>query len=276
MRSLTMIDNSKNEICQHNSSVWDQEALEQKPWSQPVSQETVASAIQGDWAIHITKKPIPRDWLPQDIKGYDILCLASAGGQQAPILAAAGANVTVYDISEKQLEQDQYVANRDNLTLTTIQGDMADLSELSDATFDYIINPISNLYTPDTRPVWHECYRVLRDNGVLLASFYNPILFMLDKDAGLESQGLLKPKYTIPYSDIESLSPEQYQEKIKKGEAIMFGHSLTEQVNGQLEAGFKLTGFYEDDHPSPRFLIEQYMQTMIATKAVKFKDTHSG
>jgi 2-polyprenyl-3-methyl-5-hydroxy-6-metoxy-1,4-benzoquinol methylase len=61
----------------------------------------IASAKQGEWAIHITKKPIPRSWLPQDIKEKDILCLASAGGQQAPVLAAAGANVTVYDISEK-------------------------------------------------------------------------------------------------------------------------------------------------------------------------------
>ena len=266
-----MTDNSKEEICRHNSSVWDQEALEQKPWSQPVSQDIVASAMQGEWAIHITKKPIPRSWLPQDIKGKDVLCLASAGGQQAPVLAAAGANVTVYDISEKQLDQDQYVAQRDDLTLITMQGDMSDLSEVSDSTFDYIINPISNLYIPDTRPVWRECYRVLRNNGVLLASFYNPILFVLDQDVDLESQGLIKPKYTIPYSDVDSLSKEQYQEKIKKGEAIVFGHSLTEQINGQLEAGFKLTGFYEDDHPSPRFLIEQYMPTMIATKAVKFK-----
>ena len=152
-----------------------------------------------------------------------------------------------------------------------MQGDMTDLSEISDNTFDYIINPISNLYIPDINPVWRECYRVLRVNGVLLASFYNPILFIFDKDIDLETRGLIKPKYTIPYSDIDSLSQEHYREKIKKGEAIVFGHSLTDQINGQLEAGFKLTGFYEDEHPSPRFLIEQYMPTMIATKAEKNK-----
>jgi len=266
-----MTDNSKDEICQHNSSFWDQEAIKQKPWSQPVSQDIIASAKQGEWAIHLTKKTIPRNWLPQNIKGKDILCLASAGGQQSPVLAAAGANVTVYDISEKQLEQDQYVAKRDDLTLKTMQGNMTDLSEISDNAFDYIINPISNLYIPDINPVWCECYRILRNNGVLLASFYNPILFVFDRDADLENRGLIKPKYTIPYSDIDSLSKERYQEKIKKGEAIVFGHSLTDQINGQLEAGFRLAGLYEDEHPSPRFLIEQYMPTMIATKAVKIK-----
>lgn len=264
-----MATHPKNEISQHNASFWDQEAVEQKPWSQPVSQDIIASAKQGNWTIHITKKPIPRSWLPLDIKGKKILCLASAGGQQAPVLAAAGANVTVYDISEKQLAQDRYVAKRNDLTLITLQGDMANLSEISDDNFDYIINPISNLYIPDIKPVWRECYRVLRVGGVLLASFYNPILFVFERDFDLEKSGLIKPIYKIPYSDLNSLNEKHYQEKIKNGEAIVFGHSLTDQINGQLEAGFKLTGFYEDEHPSPRFLIEQYIPTMIATKAEK-------
>lgn len=264
-----MTQNSKNEIGQHNASFWDNQALEQKPWSQPVSQDIIAAAKQGNWSVHITKKPLPRSWLPLDIKGKDILCLASAGGQQAPVLAAAGANVTVYDISEGQLAQDQHVAKRDNLTITTVQGDMRNMSAIADDAFDYIINPISNLYIPDIKPVWRECYRVLRNKGVLLASFYNPILFMFERDINLEKKGLIQPKYKIPYSDSHSLSEKDYQEKIKKGEPILFGHSLTDQINGQLEAGFKLTGFYEDEHPYPRFLIEQYIPTMIATKADK-------
>ena len=266
-----MTDNSTNKIHLHNASFWDQEALAQKPWSQPVSQEIIASAKKGRWELHITKKSLPHSWLPLDIKGKDILCLASAGGQQAPVLAAAGANVTVYDISEEQLALDQYVVKRDNLSLIAMQGDMTNLSALSDDKFDYIINPISNLYIPDVNPVWRECYRVLRNQGVLLSSFYNPILFMFERDLDLEKSGLIKPKYKIPYSDIDSLSHEHYQEKIKKGEAIVFGHSLTDQINGQLEAGFKLTRFYEDEHPNPRFLIEQYMPTMIATRAEKIK-----
>ncbi len=68
---------------------------------------------------------------------------------------------------------------------------------------------------------------------------------------------------------MDSLTQECYQEKINKGEAVVFGHSLTDQINGQLEAGFKITGFYEDEHPNPRFLIEQYMPTMMATKSEK-------
>lgn len=269
-----MTNHSKNnsekiDISQHNATAWDQEAIEQKPWSQPVSSDIVLAAKQGKWEVHLTKKPLPKSFLPHIIKGKDILCLASSGGQQAPVLAAAGANVTVLDISRKQLEQDEYVAQRDNLTIKTIKGDMRDLSILADESFDYILNPISNLYIPDINPVWLECYRVLRKSGVLLASFYNPILFVFDRDASLEKEGLLKPKYRLPYSDLTSIEKEKYEEKIKRGEAIVFGHTLTDQLNGQMEAGFMLAGFYEDDHPSPRYLIEKYMPTMIATKAIK-------
>lgn len=264
-----MTSHFKDSTRQHNASVWDQEALDQKPWSQPVSSEIIASAKNGDWRIYITKEPLPFDWLPQDIIGKDILCLASGGGQQAPVLAAAGANVTVYDISEKQLEQDAYVAKRDNLSLKTIQGDMTDLHALSDNSFDYIINPISNLYIPDVNPVWQECYRVLRQQGVLLTSFYNPILFMFKRNPDLEKEGYIEPKYTIPYSDIDSLSQAEYQKKLDNQESIVFGHSLSDQINGQLKAGFILAGFYEDTHPNPRFLIEKYIPTMIATKAIK-------
>ena len=253
----------------HNEAAWDHQALLQHDWSKPVSSELIEEAQKGQWAVHITKKPIPESWLPKNIQGKNILCLASAGGQQGPILAAAGANVTVFDISEKQLEQDLYVAKRNNLSLKTIQGDMCELKGIGDASFDYIIHPISNLYVSNLKPVWEECYRVLGKKGVLLASFYNPILFVFDKNKELEGQGLLRPKYPLPYADIKDLSQEMLDEKIKNKEAFIFGHSLSSQIDGQLEAGFLLSGFYEDEHPSPRFLIEKYLPTMIATRAIK-------
>ncbi|MBJ6950298.1 SAM-dependent methyltransferase, partial [Vibrio cholerae] len=67
-----------------------------------------------------TEKSVPRDWFPKSLNGLKILCLASGGGHQAPVLAAAGADVTVTDISKKQLEQDEKVAKRDGLTLKTV------------------------------------------------------------------------------------------------------------------------------------------------------------
>ncbi|WP_328824180.1 class I SAM-dependent methyltransferase [Pseudomonas arcuscaelestis] len=80
------------------------------------------------------------------MQGKRILCLAGSGGQQAPVLAAAGADVVVVDASQDQLALDEMVAKRDNLSLRTVLGDMQDLSAFNDESFDLIFHPISNLY----------------------------------------------------------------------------------------------------------------------------------
>lgn len=57
--------------------------------------------------------------------------------------------------------------------------------------------------------------------------------------------------------------------KRARGEALVFGHSLRDQIGGQLDAGFLLAGFHEDLQPRPRFLIDRYVPTFLATRAVK-------
>jgi SAM-dependent methyltransferase len=168
-----------------------------------------------------------------------------------------------------QLERDRMVARRDGLALTIIQGDMRDLSMFADASFDCIFHPISNLYVPDVRPVWRECFRVLRAGGRLLSSFYNPVVFVGDRDRQWADQGLIRPRFKLPYSDLHELSAQELANKRATGEALVFGHSLGEQIGGQLEAGFVLQGFHEDEQPRPRFVIDNYMPTFLATNARK-------
>jgi len=45
-----------------------------------------------------------------------------------------------------------------------------------------------------------------------------------------------------------------------------FGHSLTDQINGQIEAGFIISGFYED---KGKELLDEFTSTFITTKAKK-------
>ena len=124
-------------------------------------------------------RPVPRAWFP-DLQGADVLCLASGGGQQAPVLAAAGANVTVLDNFLRQLVQDHLVAEREELALETVEGDMADLSGFADDSFDLVFHPVSNLFVPELRPVWAEAFRVLRRGGLLLAGFLNPVVYIFN------------------------------------------------------------------------------------------------
>jgi len=185
------------------------------------------------------------------------------------VLAAAGADVTVFDLSARQLEQDRAVARRDGLALTAVQGDMRDLSAFADQSFDVVFHPISNLYVPDVRPVWRECFRVLRPGGSLLSSFYNPVVFVGDRDPRYAADGLIRPVYALPYADITALDAAALQAKRDRGEALVFGHSLQDQIGGQLDAGFLLAGFHEDRQPRPRFVIDGYVPTFLATRAVK-------
>ncbi|OCP00870.1 MULTISPECIES: class I SAM-dependent methyltransferase [unclassified Ensifer] len=256
------------DIIDHNRQAWDRQASQGCAWSRPVTPELIAAARAGQWQARLTPGDLPKGWLP-DIRGRKILCLASAGGQQAPILAAAGAEVTVFDLSERQLDQDRLVAEREDLPLTIVQGDMRDLSIFPDDSFDIIFHPISNLYVPDIQPVWRECHRVLRMGGLLLASFYNPVVFVGDRDPRYAEQGLIRPAYRLPFVEAEHLAPNLVRSKVERGEALVFGHSLVAQIDGQMRAGFMLAGFHEDWQPAPRFLIDSFVPTFIATCAIK-------
>ena len=253
----------------YNRRAWNKEVERGNQWTVPVSKEVIAAARQGQWEIFLTpSKAVPRAWFP-DLKGCDVLCLASGGGQQAPILAAAGADVTVLDNSPRQLEQDRSVAERDSLIITTVEGDMADLAMFSDQSFDLIVHPVSNVFVPDVRPVWAEAFRVLRHGGALLAGFDNPAIHLFDYDLA-DRTGVLQVKYALPYSDLTSLTEEERQRYIDKGFPLEFSHTLEDQIGGQLDVGFVLTGFYEDSYGEEEGdILANYMHIFIVTRAIK-------
>lgn len=257
------------DVRSHNRASWDRLVKAGDRWTVPVSSQIIAAARRGQWQIVLTPtKPVPTEWFPA-IEGLDILCLASGGGQQAPVLAAAGARVTVLDNSPAQLAQDRLVADRDSLALVTVEGDMADLSMFPDDSFSLVFHPVSNCFTPDIRPVWREAFRVLRSGGVLLAGISNPVIYLFDYELA-DSKGILQVKYALPYSDLTSMDEKARQKLIDSGEPIEFSHSLEDQIGGQLEAGFVLTGFYEDAYaPEDNDLLSGYMPPFLATRSVK-------
>ncbi len=253
-------------IRSYNRDAWNREVEGgQNPWSQPVSPEVIAKARQGEFGILLTENiHVPRRWFPP-LQGADVLCLASGGGQQGPVLAAVGARVTVFDNSPAQLKQDQFVAERESLLLRTVEGDAADLSVFADTSFDLIFNPVSTVFMSDVRAVWRECSRVLRPNGVLMTGFMNPVHYIFDLYKA--DEGILEVAHSIPYSDLTSISKEDLDEHLKKGLPLEFGHSLTDLIGGQCSAGFIITDLYEDymlDSP-----LHNYHPSYLATRALK-------
>lgn len=257
------------DIVRYNSEAWDREVDSgENEWTRPVGPEVIQDARNGKFSVLLTNnKPVPREWFPENFAGVDLLCLASGGGQQGPVFAALGANVTIFDNSSRQLEMDRMVAEREGLEIRLEKGDAADLSRFEDGSFDLIFHPCSNCFMPDIRPVWNEAYRVLRTGGDLLAGFHNGFFFIFDQ-VKADRDEVLEVKHPLPYSDAKDLSEEELGYFLKDGEPLEYGHTLDQQIGGQVRAGFAITGFYEDaDHGS---LLSRYCPILAATRSHKF------
>lgn len=255
-------------VQEYNSAAWDNEVATSSKWTLAVTAEVIAEARKGNWSVVLTPtKPVPREWFGE-LKDTDLLGLASGGGQQMPIFAAAGARVTSFDNSAGQLRQDEAVAEREGLEIRIEKGDAADLSRFADASFDLIFHPCSNCFMPELAPIWSECFRVLRPGGALLAGFANPTMFIFDRYSE-EKEGVLKVRHKLPYSDIGSLEEWELAEMFEKKEPLEYSHTLTEQIGRQIACGFSIVGFYEDYRTSGEKLLNAYMPSFIATRAVK-------
>ena len=108
---------SYQEINAETIDRWIEEGWE---WGQPISHETYLNAKNGNWDVLLTPvNPVPHEWFG-NLKDKKILGLASGGGQQMPIFVALGANCTVLDYSDTQLEAEKMVADREKYEIDTM------------------------------------------------------------------------------------------------------------------------------------------------------------
>ena len=257
------------DIKNYNAEAWNKQVEAQNEWTQPVTQAQVLAARNGEWQVVLTPhKSVPHKWFG-DIAGKEVLCLASGGGQQGPILAAAGAEVTVFDLSQKQLAQDEFVAHRDGLALKTVQGDMTDLTCFENESFDLIFHPCSNNFIPELSGLWSESARVLKPGGRLLSGFLNPAAYIFDWFEA--EKGITKLRHKLPFSDVNSLTEAELALLKQQNEPLVFSHSFEEQIKGQLDNGLVLVDMYEDDWHSMSF--SEYLPPTMACLTIKLPKT---
>jgi len=251
-----MIDKNYTEL---NALVIDRWVNTGWEWGTPISHEIFANAQNNSWSVVLTPtKPVPKEWFC-DFKGAKILGLASGGGQQIPIFAALGADCTVLDYSEKQLNNERIVAAREKYEVELVRADMTKPFPFDDDSFDLIFHPVSNSYIKDVLPVWKECYRVLKNGGVLLAGLDNGFNYLFDDD---EKEIV----HRLPFDPLEN--KELYEHSLKNDWGIQFSHTIEEQIGGQLKAGFILTDIYQDTNGEGN-LYTYNVPTFYATRAVK-------
>lgn len=258
-------------IVEYNRNAWNLQSEEGCRWSTPYSDAEIEAAKNGDWSVILTpNKAVPQSWFPKfpELSGIRILALASGGGQQVPIFAAAGAEVISFDASDVQLQKDEETCARHGLQVVTQQGTMADLTGLDDGSFDLIFNPVSNVFAESLEPIWAQCSRVLKKGGVLLTGFMNPSFFLFDHEI-LEETGELIVKHRLPYSDMEHADAELLSEQLEAQLSVEYSHSWEAQIGGMCDAGFAITGFFEDDWDEESTRLQGWMPMFAAARAVK-------
>ena len=242
-----------------NAETIDRWVREGWEWGKPVSHETLERARRGDWDVLLTPtKPVPHAWLGE-LKGKKVLGLACGGGQQMPVFAALGAACTVLDYAPLQLESERAVAAREGYAIRIVRADMTKPLPFADGEFDLIFHPVSNCYVREVEPIWRECFRVLRPGGTLLSGVDHYVNYIVDG----EEREIVN---SLPFDPLAN--PEQMAQLAADDCGVQFSHTLTEQIGGQLAAGFTLLDLYEDTNGEGR-LHALNIPTFLAMRARK-------
>ena len=104
---------------------------------------------------------------------------------------------------------------------------------------------------------------MLKKGGTLLAGFGQPLEYIFDPEK--MEQGQLEVKYSIPYADVDHLDNPAIK-RIAEEDGYIWAHTLEDQIQGQIAAGFVIAGFYEDRGGT---MLDNFIQGSIATKAIK-------
>lgn len=189
-----------------------------------------------------------------EVAGKDVLCLAGGGGQQSAAFALLGANVTVLDLAETQLERDREALAHYNLAARLEQGDMRDLSRFADNSFDVVWHAFSLTFIPDPLVVFAEVQRVLRPGGLYQLAWHNPFVHGLD-DREWDGKGY---SLRLPYVDGEVTNTDLTWDFTGTDGSVHhvegpreFRHTLSTVLNGLIQHRMTILGLWEEMRGDP-------------------------
>lgn len=224
-------------IARINQQAWEKRVKDgcgyARPWLE-LDRATIEAYVKGE--IEVMPEPYayiyPRSVF-EEAAGKDVLCLASGGGQQSAVFGLLGARVTVFDLTDGQLEMDRKAAEHHGYQIKTVQGDMRDLSVFADDSFDLAYQEISLVFVPDLRQVYREAARVLRAGGTYRLAHGNPATQSVEESSWNGKGYMISSVFK---------GGKSYDEE----DGIEFRHLLSDIFNGLIDAGFVIRGVWED------------------------------
>jgi SAM-dependent methyltransferase len=223
-----------NPVLEQNRRAWDDRVRHGK-WY-------VDTATDADFQ-HPLAAADPGHWLGGQVAGKRLLCLAAGGGRHGPLFAAAGAIVTVVDLSPQMLALDRRLATERNLALNLVESSMEDLSMLGEGTFDLVVQPVSTCYVPDLAGVYEQVARVTAPGGIYLSQHKQPVSLQAEFDAAIRGYVLREPctrQGPLPPAPAESWHRE--------AGTIEFLHRWEALLGALCRSGFVIEGVGEPPH----------------------------
>jgi SAM-dependent methyltransferase len=243
----------RDEIATTNREHWERMVREGCGFTQPwlnLDRDLVRRLAAGQ--LDLAPEPLIQMYptgLLAGVEGKDVLCLASGGGQQSAVFGLLGARVTVVDLTEGQLEGDRAAAAHYGYPVTTLLGDMRDISFIPDESFDLVYQAESMAYVPDVLPVYREAARVLRRGGLYRTSFANPATEYVDWESWDGGAYRIRVSYA--------------QREDRSGTAVQFRHYVADIFNGLGAAGLALEQVQDD----PQYSAQSNIQAQPGTWA---------
>ena len=151
------------------------------------------------------------------------------------------------------------VAAREGYEIRIVRADMTLPLPFEDGEFDLIFHPVSNCYIKDVKHVWRECFRILKKGGTLLSGTDHYVNYIVSED----ERSVVN---RLPFDPL--VNKDQMEMLERKDCGVQFSHTIEEQINGQLEAGFVLKELYEDTNGSG-WLHELHIPTFLAMRSEK-------
>jgi SAM-dependent methyltransferase len=230
-------------VLDHNARAWDRLAAGRSALTRPAADE--AFADPRTW-LGSGGPTTGRQWLPARLTGLEVLCLAAGGGKHGPLYAAAGARVTVLDLSPAMLELDRQVARERRIDMEILEGSMDDLTMLAAGRYDLVIHPVSSCYVPDVGRVFHEVARVTKPGGCYVSQHKSPASLQASVETGAAG------RYELVHPQASgSPLPPQPPSRLREAGTHEFIHSLTALLGGICAAGFTIEDVCEPDHTAP-------------------------
>jgi ubiquinone/menaquinone biosynthesis C-methylase UbiE len=231
-----------------NREAWNTLAENGAPLCQPASEKELADPL---------KQVDPLGWLGDSIRGQNVLCLAAGGGRHGALYSAAGANVTVVDLSPAMLDLDHQVASQRGYSVRTIEASMECLPMLNDGEFDLVVHPVSTCYVPDVGPVFAEVGRVLKGGGLYVSQHKQPASLQVSieptNSKGPVDTNAYSVKHTY-YRDAPIPPPDHWSKsatRLRERGAVEYLHRWEQIIGGICRAGFVIEDLIEPVHTKP-------------------------